>query len=215
MLDERATAAVLAAIVTGIAWAQSHDFNLWSIGAALPTITHVSSLDISVPTLSGVASPLLADRKSLFDVQSASTASELPLANTSGNPSTISAGYRLLSGPNDHSAAYQTFTSFDTSTLAEDQTPPATCVQLSSAAPRSLPGYDLQTGLMPTGGSTASSETTDAAVNSETTDATRGTASIPARRQWGPEHPGCRRHADWIDIPYWRSDHDLCAHDRE
>ena len=31
LLDERAAAAVLAAIVTGIAWAQSHDFNLWSI----------------------------------------------------------------------------------------------------------------------------------------------------------------------------------------
>ena len=178
MLDERATAAVLAAIVTGIAWAQSHDFDLWSIGAALPTITHVSSLDISVPTLPAVPGPLLADRKSLFDVQSASTASEFPPANTSGDPSTISAGYRLLNGRNDHSAAYQTFTSFDTFTLTEGQTSPATCEQLSSAAPRSLPGYDLQTGPMPIA-STVSSETTDAAVNSETTDTTQGTASVP------------------------------------
>ena len=188
MLHERATAAVLAAIVTGIAWAQSHDFDLWSIGAALPTMTHGSSLDISIPTLSAVPSPLLADRKGLFDVQSASTASEFPLANTSGDPSTISAGYRLLSGPNDHSAAYQTFTSFDTFTLSEGQTSPAPCGQLSSAAPRSLRGYDLQTGLMPIGGSTVSSETTDAAVNSGTTDTTQGTTSVPVTPAMGAQN---------------------------
>ena len=46
LLDERASATLLAAVATGAAWAQSHDFNLWSIGAALPTIPHVSSQDI-------------------------------------------------------------------------------------------------------------------------------------------------------------------------
>ena len=75
----------------------------------------------------------------------------------------------MLSGRNDHSAAYQTFTNFDTFTLAEDQTARATCGQLSSAAPLALPG--------PTGATVSSettavnSETTDAAVNPETTDA--------------------------------------------
>ena len=151
MLDERATATVLAAIVTGIAWAQSHDFNLWSIGAALPTITDVSSQDISVSTLSAVASPLFAERESLFSRPKRVDRVRVPPCKYLGRPVHDSPGYRLLNGRNDHSAAYQTFTSFDTFTLAEDQTPPATSGQLSSAAPRPPPGHDR--------GSTVSSET--------------------------------------------------------
>ena len=169
LLDERASATLLAAVATGAAWAQSHDFNLWSIGAALPTITHVSSQDIDGTILSAVASPLFAERESFSHVQNGSTASEFRLANTSEGPPT---GYPLLSGRNDHSAAYQTFTSFDRFTLAEDQTPRATYGQLSSAAPPPPPG--------PIGGSTVSSETTDAAVNSETTDAAANSETTDA-----------------------------------
>ena len=79
MLDERATAAVLAAIVTGIAWAQSHDFNLWSIDAALPTKFDVPSQDLSVSTLSVAASPFDAEGDNLFHAHSPAAARATPL----------------------------------------------------------------------------------------------------------------------------------------
>jgi hypothetical protein len=171
MLDERATAAVLAAIVTGIAWAQSHDFNLWSIGAALSTKIDVPSQDLSVSTSSGVAGPFDA-RRDLFHAHSAAAERETPFADIGGDPSTTSPGYRPLNVPNDHSAAGQTFSSFDTFTPAPSQTLPATSGPLSSAgsAAPSLNRYALQTEIMPISDSTVSSDTADAAVSSETTE---------------------------------------------
>ena len=157
LLDERASATLLAAVATGAAWAQSHGFSLWSIGAPLPTIPHVSSQDIDETNIpSDVASPLYFEGESYFHVQNGSSAYEFRPANTSEGPSEISAGYRLLSVSNHHFAAYQTFHNFDTPTLAEDRTARATCAQPSSATPLALPGP------------TVTSAATDAAVNPET-----------------------------------------------
>jgi hypothetical protein len=164
LLDERASATLLAAVAMGAAWAQSHDFSLWSMGAALPTIPHVSSQDIGETNiLSNVASSLFAEGEGFFHAQNGSGAYDFRPANTSEGPSAISAGYRLLSVSNDHFAAYQTFHNFDMPTLAEDQTARATCEQPSSATPLSAPA--------PIGGSTVSSESTDAAINPETPNA--------------------------------------------
>jgi hypothetical protein len=175
LLDERATAAVLAAIVTGIAWAQSHDFNLWSIGTALPTKIDVPPQDLSLSTSSSVAAPLDAKRD-LFHSLSAAPERETPFADIGGDPSITSPGYRSLNGPNDHSAARQTFSSFDMPTPTASQTLPATSGPLSSvgsATPSSAP----QTEIIPIGGSTVSSETNDAAVSSETTEAAQENSS--------------------------------------
>ena len=169
ILDKRATAAVLAAIVTGIALAQSHDFNLWSIGAALPIIFDVPSRDLSVSTSSAAASLFDAKRASLFHARSPSIEQETPVAG--GNPSTTSSGYRSLNGPNDHSAVGQSF-SLDTSALAASQTLQGTSGPLSftgSAAPSAY-RHVLQTEIIPIGGSTASSNTTDGPVSSNTID---------------------------------------------
>ncbi len=178
-LDERATAAVLAAIVTGIAWAQSHDFNLWSIGAAPPTKIDVPLQDLSVSTSSGVAGPFDAKRD-LFHARSAAAAErETPLADIGGGPFTTSPGHRSLNGGDDHSAAGQTFSSLDTSTPAASQTLPATSGPLSSAgsATPSAHRYALQTEIMAISGSTISSDTADAAVSSETTEAAQENSS--------------------------------------
>jgi hypothetical protein len=135
MLDERATAAVLAAIVTGIAWAQSHDFHLWSIDAALPMKIGAPPQEHSVSTLSTVASPF--DSEQQFHATGRSAAHEPPVADIAGSPSTTSPGYRPLDGPYDHSAAGQAFTTIDdTSTPAANQTMPATSA--GSAAPSKI-----------------------------------------------------------------------------
>ena len=132
MLDERATAAVLAAIVTGIAWAQSHDFDLWRIEAALPMKIGAPSHELSVSTLSAVASPFDAEQQ--FHAPGRSAAHEPPVADFSGYPPTASPEYRSLDAPYDHSAAGQTFTSIDdTSMSAASQAMPATSGPLSSA----------------------------------------------------------------------------------
>ena len=180
ILDERATAVVLAAIATGIAWAQSHDFKLWSIDAALPTKFDVPSQDLSVSTSSSVASPFDAERDSLVHAHSPAAARETPFADIGGDPSTTSPGYPTLNDHNNHTAAGQTFTSFDTSTTAATQTLPAASGPPSSAesAPLRSRGYALQTESMPVSGSTVSSETTDAAVSFETTDAAQENRSI-------------------------------------
>ena len=180
MLDERATAAVLAAIVTGIAWAQSHDFNLWSIGAALPTKIDVPSLDLSVSTSSAVASPFDAGRDDLFHPRSPAAARETPIADSGGAPPKSSPGYGSLDGHNDHSAAGQNFTSFDASTPAASQTPPVTSGFSAANAALAAHGYALQTEITPISGSTVSSETTDAAVSVETTDPAQQIGSIVA-----------------------------------
>ncbi len=168
LLDERAAAAVLAAIVTGIAWAQSHDFNLWSI-AALPTKIDVPPQDLPVSTSSGAAGPFEAMR--LFHARSAAAEPEAPLANIGGNSSTTSPGYRSLNGPNAHSAPGQTFFSLNTSAPGASQTLPATSGPLSSAG-SALPSPQrcaLQTEITPIS-STVNSDTTGTAVSSETTD---------------------------------------------
>ncbi|MGO9431290.1 beta strand repeat-containing protein [Rhodoblastus sp.] len=156
VLDERATAAVLAAIVTGIAWAQSHDFSLWSIGAALPREFDVPSRDLSGSTSSAVASLFDANPEDLFYARSHSVGEETPVAR--GNPSTTSSGY----GPNDHSAAGRSFC-FDTSALAASQTLHAILSLTGSAAPSAY--RDVQhTEIVPVDGSTVSSNTTNGPV---------------------------------------------------
>src|SRR5271166_4258398 len=158
VLGERATAAVLAAIVTGIAWAQSHDFNLWSIDAALPTKFDVPSQDLSVSTLSVAASPIDAEGDNLFHASTPDAARATPFTNIGGDPSTASPGYRTLSDPNNHSAAGQTFAFFDKSTPAATQTLAAASGPLSSAGSAALSshGYALQPKIMPFSGSTVS-----------------------------------------------------------
>ena len=147
LLDERATAAVLAAIVTGIAWAQSHDFNLWSIGASLPTKIDVPPQDLSVSTSSGVAAPLDAGRDNLGRHDSPAARATL-VADIKGEPSTTSVGYGSLDNRNDHSAAGQAFSSFETSTPAASQTLPAASGPLFPAV--------SQIEIVPNSGSTAS-----------------------------------------------------------
>ena len=175
MLDERASAAVLAAIVTGIAWAQSHDFNLWSIGAALPPKIDVPSQDLSVSRSTAVA-----ERDISFHARSPAAAREASFADIVGDPSTTSPGYRSLTGPNDHSPAGQTFAGFDKSTPAATETLLAAFAPLSSAGSHALPshGYVLQVEIMPIGGSTVSSETTGSAVTFDTTDTALENRSI-------------------------------------
>ena len=170
MLDERAAAAVLAAIVTGIAWAQSHDFNLWSIGAAVPTKIDVPSQVFSVSTSSSGAAGQF-DAVRLLHARGAAAEPEGPLANIGGDSSVTSPGYRSLNGPNDHSAASRTFFSFDTSAPAASQTLPATSGLLSpGSAPPSPQRSALQTEITPIS-STVSSDTTASAASSETTEA--------------------------------------------
>ena len=168
VLDERATAAVLAAIVTGIAWAQAHDFNIWSIGAALPMKFDVPSCDLSVSTSSAAASIFDANRENVFYARSPYVERETLVAG--GNLFTTSSGYRSHNGPNDHSAAGRSF-SLDTSALVACQTLQATSGPLSSMgiAVPSADRYVLQTEIIPIGGSTVSSNATNGPVNYQTT----------------------------------------------
>ena len=148
MLEERATATLLAAIVTGIAWAQSHDYNLWSIGATLPTKIDVSPQDLSVSTSAGVDSLFDAGRDNLSR-QDNSVARETLAAEIGGGPSTTFAGY----GRNDHSGAGQTFSSFETPTPAASQTLPSASGPLFAAGSDALSRIEM----MPISGSTVSS----------------------------------------------------------
>jgi hypothetical protein len=167
ILDERATAAVLAAIVTGIAWAQSHDFDLWRIEAALPMKIGPPSQELSVSTLSAVASPFDAEQQ--FHAPGRSAAHEPPVADIPGYPPTASPGYRSLDGPYDHSAAGQTFTSIDdASSPAPSQAMPAASGPLFSAGSAALSKIEF----MPVGGSTPSSSLPSAAPSIPAADET-------------------------------------------
>jgi hypothetical protein len=147
MHDERATATLLAAIVTGIAWAQSHDYNLWNIFPALPTKIDVSPQDLSVSTSLGVDSPFDAGRDILGRHDSPAARATL-VADIEGEPSTTSAGYGSLNNRNDHSAGGQAFSSFETSTPVASQTLPAASGPLFPAV--------SQIEIVPNSGSTAS-----------------------------------------------------------
>jgi hypothetical protein len=171
VLDERATATVLAAIVTGIAWAQAHDFKLWSIDAALPAKFEVPSQDLSVSTTSVAASPCDAEGDNLFHARSPAAARSIVVTNTGGDPFTASPGYRTLSDPNNHSAAGQALTSFDTSTPVATQTLPAASGSPSSAGSvaRSPQSYLLQTETIPISGSTLNSSTVNGSTVNDST----------------------------------------------
>ena len=112
MLDERAAATVLAAIVTGIAWAQSDGFNLWSIGAALPTKIDVPSQELSVSTSSDVASPLDAEARSTFTSTAQPPRARPSLQISREDPSTTSPVYRSLNSANDYFEPGQIFNGF-------------------------------------------------------------------------------------------------------
>ena len=133
MLDKRAAATLLAAIVTGIAWAQSNDFNFCSIGATLPPKIDVPAQDLSLSTSSAVASPFDVDRDSLFQAHSPAAALATPLTVIGGDPSTTSPGYRTFNDPNNHTIASETFTRFESSTPDATQSLPAASGLLSSA----------------------------------------------------------------------------------
>jgi hypothetical protein len=147
MHDERATATLLAAIVTGIAWAQSHDCNLWNIFPALPTKIDVSPQNLSISTSLGVDSPFDAERDNLGRHDSPAPRPTL-VADIEGEPSTTSAGYGSLNNRNDHSADGQPFSSFETSTPAASQTLPAASGPLFPA--------ESKIEIVPNSGSTAS-----------------------------------------------------------
>jgi hypothetical protein len=150
MLDERATATLLAAIATGIAWAQSHDYNLWSLAVALPTKIDFSPQDLSFSTSSGVQSPV-AGRDSLFYHDSPAAGTPL-VGDIGGDPSKTSAGHRSLDSPNDH-AVGQTLSTFETSMPAASQTLPTASGALSPTGSGAL----SHIGILPISGSTVSS----------------------------------------------------------
>jgi hypothetical protein len=147
MLDERATATLLAAIVTGIAWAQAHDYNLWNIVPALQTKVDVSRHHLSVSTSLGVDNPFDAGRDNSCRHDSPAARATL-IADIGGEPSSASVGYGSLNSRNDHSAGVQAFSSFDTFTPAASQTLPAASGPLFPAV--------SQIEIVPTSGSTAS-----------------------------------------------------------
>ncbi len=169
--DERATTTLLAAIVTGIAWAQSHDCNLWNIFPALPTKIDVSPQDLSVSTSLGVDSPFDAGR----DNHDSPAARATVVADIKGEPSTMSAGYGSLNNRNDHSAAGQAFSSFETFTPAASQTLPAASGPLLAAA--------SQIEIMPNSGSTASPGPPSAAPPIPTADETVDVTQLSDRAQ--------------------------------
>jgi hypothetical protein len=148
MLDERARATLLAALGAGIAWAQSHDYNLWSIVTALPTKIDVSPQDLLVSTSSGVDSPFDAGRDNLR-LHDSSAPRDTLVADIGEERSTTFAGY----GRNDHSGASQTFSSFETPAPAASQRLPAASGPLFPAGGDALSQIEI----MPISGSTVSS----------------------------------------------------------
>jgi hypothetical protein len=149
MLDERARATLLAAIVAGIAWAQSHDYNLSSIVTALPTKIDVSPQDLLVSTSSGVDSPFDAGRDNLR-LHDSSALRETLVADIGEERSTTFTGY----GRNDHSGASQTFSSFEPPAPAASQKLPAASGPLIPAGSDALSQLEI----MPISGSTVSSD---------------------------------------------------------
>ena len=148
MLDERARATLLAAIVAGIAWAQSHDYNLWSIATAFPTKVDLSPQALLVSTSLGADSPFDAGRDNLR-LHDSSAARQTLVADIGEERSTTFAGY----GRNDHSRASQTFSSFETPSPAASQTLPAASGPLFHAGTDTLSKIEI----MAISGSTVSS----------------------------------------------------------
>ncbi len=184
MLDERATASVLAAIVTGITWAQSHDFNLWSIAAALPTKIDVPSLELSVSTSADVASQLDAKQGHLFHAHGLAPSSETLIADIMGGPSTTPPVYRSINTANDYFQPGLIFTNFDTSTPSASKTAPAMSGQSALLSPHTYT-YALQTEITTSSGSTVSSSTTNTTVSSQTTDAAVSSQTASAAEESG------------------------------
>ena len=182
MLDERAAASVLAAIVTGITWAQSHGFNLWSTAAALPTKIDVPSPELPVSTSAGAASQLDAKQDHLFHIQGPAPSGETLIADIMGGPSTASPVYRSLNSANDYFQPGLIFTNFDISMPSASKTAPAMSGQSALLSPYT---YALQTEITTSSGSTVSSGTTNTPVSSQTTDAVVSPQTTDAAQENG------------------------------